>query len=133
MTLIRLVDITLEYRQYLTGIARIRSHYRTLIPEAAEYFTPEQGRWPEAPSTPALQLGSPIAYLTTIATMVAFVNNIVAGAGITLLARRLLGAHHTLLAVLIGVAAFGVLVALFFAYQRWRFDLTEPTATRGSR
>lgn len=125
-TVIRLVDISVEYRQYLIGIARIRSYYRTLTPEAAEYFTADQGRWPEAPATPALRLGATIAYLTTTATMVAFVNNIVAGAGITLLARRMLGAEHTLLAVLIGVVTSGVLVALFFAYQKWRFDLFEP-------
>jgi hypothetical protein len=125
-TVIRLVDISVEYRQYLIGIARIRSYYRTLTPEAAEYFTADQGRWPEAPATPALRLGAAIAYLTTTATMVAFVNNIVAGAGITLLARRLLGAEDNLLAVLIGVVASGVLVALFFAYQKWRFDLYEP-------
>jgi hypothetical protein len=128
-TIIRLVDISLEYRQYLIGIARIRSYYRTLTPEAAEYFTADQGRWPEAPSTPALQLGATIAYLTTTATMVAFTNNIVAGAGITLLVRRLLGAQHTLLAVLIGAAAAGILVAAFFADQKWRFGLLEPIAT----
>jgi hypothetical protein len=62
--------------------------------------------------------------------MVAFINNIVAGAGITLLARWLLGAHHTLLAVLLGVATIATLVAAFLAYQRWRFRIFELTASK---
>jgi hypothetical protein len=130
-TVIRLVDVTLEYRQYLAGIAHIRGYYRTLAPEAAEYFAPERGRWPEAPSTPSLQLGTSVGFLTTTATMVAFINNIVAGAGVTLLARALLGPAQTLLAVLLGVAAAAILVAVFFAYQRWRFGLSEPAVPRG--
>ena len=52
-TVIRLVDITLEYLHCLRGIARIRGYYRALTPEAGMYFAPETGRWPEAP-TPSL-------------------------------------------------------------------------------
>jgi len=60
LTLIRLVDISSEYRRCLIGIAHIRSYYRTLGPEAAEHFSPARGRWPEpgAPD-PSLQLGAP--------------------------------------------------------------------------
>lgn len=122
-TVIRLVDVNGEHTQYLTGIARIRGYYRTLSPEAAEYFAAEFGRWPEAPSTPTLQFGSGIAFLTTTATMVAFTNSIVAGAGITLLARRMIRPQHTALAVLAGVIVAAILVATFLAYQRWRFSM----------
>jgi hypothetical protein len=127
-TVVRLVDITLEHQRYLTGIAHIRGYYRTLTPEAAEYFAAERGRWPEAPSSPALQLGPNIGLLTTTATMVAFINNIVAGVGVTLLVRWLLGPHRTLVAVFIGVVTAATLVGVFYAYQIWRFGLAQRTA-----
>jgi len=127
-TVVRLVDVTLEHQRFLTGIAHIRGYYRTLTPEAAEYFAAERGRWPEAPSSPALQLGANISLLTTTATMVAFINNVVAGVGVTLLARWLLGPHRTLVAVFIGVVTTAILVGVFYAYQRWRFSLAQRTA-----
>ena len=92
-TVIRLVDVTLEHQHYLRRIANIRGYYRTLAPEAADYFAPERGRWPEARVTPALQLGVSIGFLTTTATMVAFINAFVAGAGLALLSRHVLGPH----------------------------------------
>jgi hypothetical protein len=124
-TVVRLVDVTLEHQQYLRGIARIRGYYRTLTPEAAEYFAPERGRWPEANVTPSLQLGVAIGFLTTTATMVAFINAFVAGAGLTLLSRHLLG-FQTRSALLVGLGAAVALVAAFFVYQKWRFRLAEP-------
>jgi hypothetical protein len=124
-TVIRLVDVTLEYQHCLRGIAHIRGYYRTLAPEAADYFAAERGRWPEERSTPSLQLGATIGFLTTTATMVAFINTFVAGAGITLLARHLLGIQ-TPVALLAGVGTALVLVALFFAYQKRRFRQFEP-------
>ena len=123
-TVVRLVDVTLEHQQYLRGIARIRGYYRTLTPEAAEYFAPERGRWPEAPVTPALQLGVTIGFLTTTATMVALINAFVAGAGITLLSRHLLGLQRWA-SLTTGLVAAAGLVALFFVYQKWRFRLAE--------
>ena len=78
-TVVRLVDTGLESMQYLTDIARIRGFYRTLGPQAAKHFTPEQWRWPEVES-PALRLGTVFAFLGTIASMVAVINSVVAGA-----------------------------------------------------
>jgi hypothetical protein len=124
-TVLRLVDVSLEFMQYLTSIARIRGYYRTLTPEAAEYFAAERGRWPEAAVSPALQLGSKIAFLTTTSTMVACINSVVAGAGLTLLAHRLLGPDRRALAVWLGVATGALLVAAFFAYQKWRYRAYE--------
>src|SRR5581483_7570302 len=115
-TVIRLVDNAIENRQCLIGIARIRSYYRTLTPEAAVYFAAREGRWPETLSTPALRLG----------LLVAFVNSIVAGAGVTLLAGDLLGGDRNSLALLLGVTAAVVLMAAFLAYQRWRYRISEP-------
>jgi hypothetical protein len=134
-TVIRLVDVTVEHQQYLRGIARIRGYYRTLTPEAAEYFAAERGRWPEAPATPSLQLGRTIASLTTTGTMIAFINAFVADAGVTLLARRALGADIGV-ALLLGGGTALALVAGFYAYQNWRFrqfEPAEPAEGEGSR
>jgi hypothetical protein len=81
---VRLVDAAIEYNHFLAGMARIRGYYRTLTPEAADYFAAEGGPWPEARKTPALRLGFFIAFIATIASMVAFINSIVAGAGVAL-------------------------------------------------
>ena len=52
------MDNAIENRQCLIGIARIRSYYRTLTPEAAVYFAAREGRWPETLSAPAAVPGS---------------------------------------------------------------------------
>lgn len=119
--------------QYLARIARIRSYYRSLTPEANDYFAPERGRGTEALTIPSLHLGSSIAFLTTTSTMVAFINNIVAGAGIALFARWLLGTHRTLATVLLGAAGTAVLSAGFLAYQKWRFGMFELVVPAGQR
>ena len=120
-TVVRLVDAAIENNQFLTGIARIRGYYRTLTPEAAEFFAPERGRWPESQSEPSLRLGEFIAFVTTIASMVAFINSIVAGAGVALLAGDRLGGDQIRLALTLGVLSAIILMAAFLAYQRWRY------------
>jgi hypothetical protein len=128
-TVVRLVDLNGDYLQHLAGMARVRSYYRGLTPEAADYFGPDLERRPESVIV-SLQLGRGVAFLTTSASMVAFINNIVAGAGIALLARRLLGAERTLLAVLLGVAGALILTDALLAFQKWRFRMfvIEPPA-----
>ena len=79
----------IEYNHFLAGMARVRGSYCTLTPEATNYFAAEGGRWPEARKTPAMRLGSFIAFITTIASMVAFINSIVAGPDIALRATAL--------------------------------------------
>ncbi len=121
-TVVRLIDAAMEYNQFLAGIARIRGYYRTLSPEAAEYFAPELGRWPETEEPPSLRLGEFIAFVTTTASMVAFINSIVAGAGIALLTHVLRPDSQTSLAVGLGIAGVVVLMAAFYCYQRWRYS-----------
>lgn len=125
-TIIRLVDVNGESMQYSVRMDRIRSYYRSLIPEAAEYFGPKLRSWQEERSMPAMQFGPGIAFLTTTASMVAAINNIVAGAGSALIARRLLGPDHTSVAVVIGVSVATILMSAFLAYQRWRFTMFDP-------
>jgi hypothetical protein len=126
-TVVRLVDTSLEYMQYLAGIARIRSYYRSLGPEAAAYFAAESGRWPESRSVPALQLGPVFAHFGTTASMIAVINNVVAGAGITLLARGLLDRKDAWLGLPIGIASAVLLTLAFVVYQRWRFETLDGT------
>lgn len=121
-TVMRLVDTALESMQFLAGIARIRSYYRTLGPEAAAHFAAEYGRWPEAKSSPALRLGTLLAFLGTTASMIAVTNNVLAGAGVTLLAKGLLDKDHAWLALPIGIASAVLLTVTFLVYQRWRFS-----------
>jgi hypothetical protein len=121
MTGLRLVDLVLENQQYLAGIARIRSHYRSLGSEAAQYFAPAYGRWPEAADVPSLRHGPLIAMLGTTATMVAFINSVIGGAGVALLLASVFG-HGRRFAVGGGVSAAVVLSAAFVAYQQWRIS-----------
>ena len=132
-TVMRLVDTSLEYMQYLTGIARIRSYYRTLGPEAAVHFAAERGRWPEAiQSTPALRLGSLLAFLGTTASMIAVTNNVLAGVGVTMLAKNLLDENHAWLAIPIGIASAVLLTVAFLVYQRWRFSQFDGSDAQSS-
>jgi len=120
-TVIRLVETGLESRQYLAGIARIRGYYRTLGPEAARQFSAENGRWPEAPA-PALRQGLLLAFFGTTASMIAVINNVVAGVCIALLVRILSPSAASWLLAAAGVGGALVLTWLFYVYQRRRFD-----------
>lgn len=119
-TVVRLVETTLESRQYLIGIARIRGYYRTLGSEAAHHFAPEYGRWPEV-EPPALRLGSVVAFFGTTASMIAVINNVVAGVSTALLARFLIPSAPSWVDVGAGSAGALILMWLFYTYQRWRF------------
>jgi hypothetical protein len=124
-TVLRLVDTALENMRYLVGIARIRRYYRTLSPEAAVYFSAHHGRWPEAHSDPSLRLGPLMAFLSTSASMIAFINSVVAGVGVALLVGDRLGADRTAWAMLLGGAVAAALIVAFVAYERWRFRIFE--------
>jgi hypothetical protein len=120
-TVARLVETGLESMHCLQGIARIRGYYRTLGPEAARHFAAEHGRWPEVES-PALKLGRALAFFGTTASMIAVINNAVAGVGIALLTRFLSPSAPVWVDAVAGVVAALVLTWLFYAYQRWRFE-----------
>jgi hypothetical protein len=128
-TAVRLVDSNLEGIVYLNGIARIRQYYRTLAPEAADHFSPQSGRWPENQAWPGLLMGPTIGLITTTASMVAFLNSIVAGVGVAMLVAGLLHERRTLLVSVIGAGVALALMALFFLYQKWRYD-SAPGLTR---
>ena len=120
-TVVRLVETALENMHCLRGIARIRGYYRTLGPEAARQFSAEWGRWPEA-EAPSLRLGRALAFFGTTASMIAVINNVVAGAGVSLLARYLNPSAPAWMAAAAGIVGALVLTGLFYRYQRWRFE-----------
>ena len=122
-TAVRLVDSNLEGILFLNSIARIRKYYRTLGPQAEEQFSAESGRWPETHAWPALQMGPNVGFITTTASMIAFINSIVAGVGVALLAGGLLREKQTLLTSLIGAGVALALMAAFFVYQKWRYEI----------
>jgi hypothetical protein len=119
-TVARLVDTGIEYQQALRGIARIRGYYRRLTPEAATYFSAENGRWPERRSAPRLWSSAFVALLTTAASMIAFTNSVVAGACVTLLVASL-RSDRIGLGLSLGAATAVALMAAFLAYQRLRY------------
>ncbi len=117
-TVIRLVETSLESMHYLAGIASIRAYYRELGPDAERMFSKKAGRWPEAPS-PAQRQGSVLAFMGTTASMIAVINNMVAGALVALLASRV--TDETTACVVSGLGVAVALTVGFHAYQRWRF------------
>ncbi|RWP48920.1 hypothetical protein [Mesorhizobium sp.] len=117
-TVLRLIDIAAENMQAHIGIARIRAYYRTLGDDAAFQFSKEFGRWPENDAEPSLRSGPLLAHLTTAATMIAFVNGIVAAAGVTLLALYVGSALAP--ALCLGAGTTTGLMILFYWYQRLR-------------
>jgi hypothetical protein len=119
-TVARLVETALESMHCLRGIARIRAFYRTLGPQAAREFAAASGRWPEA-RDPAQRLGLMLAFFGTTASMIAVVNNVVAGAAVALLMRTLRPATPAWLCAAAGIGVAVVLTWAFYAYQRWRF------------
>ena len=127
-TVVRLVETSLESMHCLAGIARIRGVYRSLGPDAARHFSAERGRWPEA-NPPATRFGPALAFFGTTASMIAVINNVVAGAGVALLVHELAPSASRSLYAAAGVIAAAVLTGAFYAYQRWRFadfDASEP-------
>jgi hypothetical protein len=126
-TVVRLVESALDSMQCLAGIARIRGYYRTLGPEAARHFAPQYGRWPEV-EPPALRFGPVLAFFGTTATMIAAINNVVAGVGVAFLIRFLSPSTPSWVGAVAGIAVALILTWLFYAYQRWRFDDYEARA-----
>ena len=128
-TVVRLVETALESLHYLDGIAHIRGYYRGLGPEAARHFAPTAGRWPETES-PAVRQGPVLAFLGTTASMIAVINNIVAGAATAFLVRTLSPSVSAWVDASAGIVAALLLTLLFYAYQRWRFADFEVRSGR---
>src|SRR5919198_5813186 len=119
-TFAALVRNTLENLVLLRQMQRIRGYYRTLVPEAEQFFgqAVEQERFSAAMATVGLR-ARPAGMLFTGASVVAAINSVVGGVGLALLAAKVAGlATGAVLAV--GITAAGVLFGLHLLYQQQR-------------
>jgi len=119
LTVLRLVDISVESAMADIAIARVRKSYRALGSEAADAFKEEMGRWPEGHWNPALRLGPFLGYWTSAAAMIAAIDAFVGGAAVTLILHLGLG-WHLWLALAIGAALIVGLLMVFHQYQKIR-------------
>jgi hypothetical protein len=58
--------------------------------------------------------------------MIAFINSIVAGAAVTLLANNFVLRDQTVLALLLGVVTALALMVAFLFFQRWKYRAFAP-------
>jgi hypothetical protein len=120
-TYVRLVENSIEDWLLQRSIQRIRRYYLALVPEAATFFgDADVDRKP----SPAMYRSS-AQLLFTAASMIAAINAILGGAGVTLLVRALdLAGLGT--AALAGAAAAVLVFGLHLWHQRRRFGQTVP-------
>jgi hypothetical protein len=137
-TVVRLVETGVQNLLCLRRIAHIHGYYRRLLPEAPAYFDPLGSFGATTTSTsapsndpqddPDLDQGGAEEHRAALA-MLAAINSIVGGAGVALLATRLLGAPQELLAVVLGVLAAIGIMAVSLTYQQSRYQVVvAPTA-----
>lgn len=111
----RLVETSLEDVAALAAMQRIRRYYGRLLPEADTYFTMPVGRHA---ANEMLDIGRAPSWhrlLFTMSSAIAFVNSIVAGAGIAILVDQL-GASDPA-SIVWGIVAAAVLAAAHLGYQ----------------
>jgi hypothetical protein len=119
-TFAALLRNTLENLVLLGQMQRIRRYYRTLVPEADQFFGPaaEEERISAAMATVGLR-ARPAGMLFTGASVVAAINSMVGGVGLALLATKVTSlAAGAALAVSITAAV--ILFGLHLLYQQQR-------------
>jgi hypothetical protein len=119
-TFAALLRNTLENLVLLGQMQRIRGYYRTLVPEADQFFGPaaEEERFSAAMATVGLR-ARPVGMLFTGASVVAAINSMVGGVGLALLATKVTSlAAGAALAV--GITAAVILFGLHLLYQQQR-------------
>jgi hypothetical protein len=129
LTFVALVRDSLQNIQFLRRIQKIRGHYRTLVPEAEEFFDPPERDAELAAEMATVGLRSgPAAMLFTGASTIAVVNSILGGAGLALLLTRSIGLAEAA-ATAIGVAGAAVLFGAHLTYEhRQNMILGQPQA-----
>jgi hypothetical protein len=127
-TVVRLVDTGVQNVISLRAMAHIRRYYTGLTPEAVEFFGGDKDDIRTALSVLAVGRGS-LPELFTSASMIAVVDSVVAGVGVTLLVAHLAGGagYAAGLSITIGVLIGLALVALFLLYQHQRYQALPST------
>ena len=127
LTVLRLVDISVESAMAYIAIARIRDRYRTLSEEAADVFKKEMGRWPEGVSNPDLRLGAFFGYWTSAAAMVATIDAFVGAGTLTLILHLGLG-WNLWIGLAVGAVFCASALSLFHQYQKLRIAENDRVA-----
>ena len=119
-TFAALLRNTLENLVLLRQMQRIRSYYRTLVPEAEQFFgqAAEEERISAAMATVGLR-ARPAGLLFTGASVLAAINSMVGGVGVALLAAKV-ASLATGAALAVGITAAVVLFGLHLLYQQQR-------------
>jgi hypothetical protein len=119
-TFAALVRNTLENLALLRQMQRIRGYYRTLVPEADQFFGPaaEAERFSAAMATVGLRAW-PAGMLFTGASVIAAINSVVGGVGLALLVAKV-ASLATGAALAVGITAAVVLFGLHLLYQQQR-------------
>ncbi|MFL6185681.1 MAG: hypothetical protein ACJ745_12800 [Actinomycetes bacterium] len=119
-TFAALLRNTLENLVLLRQMQRIRGYYRSLVPEADQFFgqAAEAERFSAAMATVGLR-ARPAGMLFTGASVIAAINSVVGGVGLALLAAKV-ASLATGAALAVGVAAAVVLFGLHLLYQQQR-------------
>jgi len=132
-TVVRLVDTGVENLSCIGAMASIRRHYAGLVPEAVPFFSDTPHAGASASATVAFRRGKRVG-LFTIASMIAVVNAVVGGTGITLVVAYLHGGFSQgfALPIAVGVVAGLSLTGMFLVYQDRRYAALAPTLLEGS-
>jgi len=128
-TLVRLIDTGVENLSCIRAMGRIRRYYAELVPEAPQYFGDGPDGGGSALAAAAMRRGRFVG-LFTIASMIAVVNAVVGGTGVTLLVAHLQGGFTQgfLLPIAVGVLIGLVLVVAFLIYQNRRYGVLASTS-----
>jgi hypothetical protein len=119
-TFVALLRNTMENLVLLRKMQQIRGYYRTLVPEADQFFGPaeEDARFSAAIGTVGLRTW-PAGLLFTGASVIAAINSIVGGVAMALLAIEV-GHLVATAAVPVGILTAVVLFGLHLLYQQQR-------------
>jgi hypothetical protein len=119
-TFAALLRNTMENLVLWRKMQRIRGYYRTLVPEADQFFGPaeEDARFSAAMATVGLRAW-PAGMLFTGASVIAAINSIVGGVGVALLAAKV-GHLMASAALPVGIVVAVVLFGLHLLYQQQR-------------
>src|SRR4029450_11504710 len=124
-TFVRLVQTSIEAAVLSVQIQRIRGYYRTLVPEAQQFFDPPGTN--DALAVAMATSGnraSPVEMLFTAAAMIAAVNSILAGGGMARLAGTLIPLGS---AAAVAIGAVGT-VLLFGLHLLYGYRRAAPMA-----
>jgi hypothetical protein len=137
LTFVALLRNSLKNLDFMRRMQRIRAYYRTLHPDAEQFFEPEEADTEYTAELATVGMrGGLASMLFTGASSIAAVNSMVGAVGVALLAGRISGIHGGVV-VALGILAGLVLFALHLVHQHRRsasFTLTTsgPRAGRGA-